>query len=268
MATIKVRQNGPYLVEGDDVTLVDWNGNALSDCEAAVRAVPLRRVDEQAVLRRHALEDRVSPRPKPPCRERGQARTIAQSTGVGTSWPVTGADYAMPRLDCHRPHPALYLIDLSRDSVSRDVHVAILRVFEMSASGSASSTTKSAHLAGLERAEVRCPPSCSARRRASPLEHLLRRQARLRHQLELHQLEVALEAAGRTRCRCPSRSSRRRRRASSGCGWRPRAPPCSAAPVGSFAVFAWNAGSFRWLIHCGSEYFRNSGSEKNAGVDS
>ena len=27
MATIKIRQNGPYLVEGDDVTLVDWNGN-------------------------------------------------------------------------------------------------------------------------------------------------------------------------------------------------------------------------------------------------
>lgn len=28
MATIKVRRNGPYLVEGDDVTLLDWNGNA------------------------------------------------------------------------------------------------------------------------------------------------------------------------------------------------------------------------------------------------
>jgi 3-phenylpropionate/trans-cinnamate dioxygenase ferredoxin subunit len=28
VATIKVRQNGPYLVDGDDVTLVDWNGNA------------------------------------------------------------------------------------------------------------------------------------------------------------------------------------------------------------------------------------------------
>jgi CDGSH-type Zn-finger protein len=28
MATIKVRPNGPYLVEGDDVTVVDWNGNA------------------------------------------------------------------------------------------------------------------------------------------------------------------------------------------------------------------------------------------------
>jgi CDGSH-type Zn-finger protein len=26
MATIKVFQNGPYLVEGDDVTAVDWNG--------------------------------------------------------------------------------------------------------------------------------------------------------------------------------------------------------------------------------------------------
>jgi len=26
MATIKVRQNGPYLVERDDVRVVDWNG--------------------------------------------------------------------------------------------------------------------------------------------------------------------------------------------------------------------------------------------------
>jgi CDGSH-type Zn-finger protein len=28
MITIKVRQNGPYLVDGDEVTLIDWNGNA------------------------------------------------------------------------------------------------------------------------------------------------------------------------------------------------------------------------------------------------
>ena len=28
MAVIKVRANGPLLVEGDDVTVVDWNGNA------------------------------------------------------------------------------------------------------------------------------------------------------------------------------------------------------------------------------------------------
>jgi CDGSH-type Zn-finger protein len=27
MANIKVRQNGSLLIEGDDVTLVDWNGN-------------------------------------------------------------------------------------------------------------------------------------------------------------------------------------------------------------------------------------------------
>ena len=26
MATIKVRENGPLLVDGDDVTVVDWNG--------------------------------------------------------------------------------------------------------------------------------------------------------------------------------------------------------------------------------------------------
>ena len=28
MAEIKVRENGPYLITGDDVTVVDWNGNA------------------------------------------------------------------------------------------------------------------------------------------------------------------------------------------------------------------------------------------------
>ena len=28
MATIRVRQNGPYLIEGDEVAVVDWNGNA------------------------------------------------------------------------------------------------------------------------------------------------------------------------------------------------------------------------------------------------
>ena len=27
MTTIKVRQNGNYLVDGDDVKIVDWNGN-------------------------------------------------------------------------------------------------------------------------------------------------------------------------------------------------------------------------------------------------
>ena len=27
MAVIKVRENGSYRVDGDDVTLVDWNGN-------------------------------------------------------------------------------------------------------------------------------------------------------------------------------------------------------------------------------------------------
>ncbi|HUU35860.1 MAG TPA: CDGSH iron-sulfur domain-containing protein [Vicinamibacterales bacterium] len=30
MATIKVRQNGSLLVDGEDVTLIDWNGNPYS----------------------------------------------------------------------------------------------------------------------------------------------------------------------------------------------------------------------------------------------
>ncbi len=46
MATITVRQNGSYKVEGDDVKLVDWNGNeyeipkrpfALCRCGASTR---------------------------------------------------------------------------------------------------------------------------------------------------------------------------------------------------------------------------------------
>lgn len=26
MTTIRLRKNGPYVVEGDDVTVIDWNG--------------------------------------------------------------------------------------------------------------------------------------------------------------------------------------------------------------------------------------------------
>src|SRR5260370_15770417 len=57
MATIKVRQNGPYLVEGDDVTLVDWNGAtyqiakrpfALCRCGGA----PTKTIFEMAQIRR------------------------------------------------------------------------------------------------------------------------------------------------------------------------------------------------------------------------
>ena len=40
MVRIKVRLNGPYLVETDDVTVVDWNGDAY---EVARRPVALCR---------------------------------------------------------------------------------------------------------------------------------------------------------------------------------------------------------------------------------
>ena len=46
MATIKVRQNGPYLVEGDDVTMVDWNG---ASYEIAKRPFALCRCGGSAV---------------------------------------------------------------------------------------------------------------------------------------------------------------------------------------------------------------------------
>ena len=40
MITIKVRQNGPYRIEGDDVTVVDWNGQPY---EVAKRPIALCR---------------------------------------------------------------------------------------------------------------------------------------------------------------------------------------------------------------------------------
>ena len=59
MATIKLRQNGPYLVEGEDVTVVDWNGNPYPIAKRPFALCRCGGVDEQAVLRRHALEDRI-----------------------------------------------------------------------------------------------------------------------------------------------------------------------------------------------------------------
>jgi CDGSH-type Zn-finger protein len=40
MTTIRVRQNGPYRIDGDDVTVVDWNGN---EYQIAKRPVALCR---------------------------------------------------------------------------------------------------------------------------------------------------------------------------------------------------------------------------------
>ncbi len=49
--TIKVRQNGSYLVEGDDVKLIDWNGNEYKPANPQqVFAVPLWALDDEAVL--------------------------------------------------------------------------------------------------------------------------------------------------------------------------------------------------------------------------
>ena len=46
MGTIKIRQNGPYLVEmAEDVKVVDWNGN---EYEIARRPIALCRCGESA----------------------------------------------------------------------------------------------------------------------------------------------------------------------------------------------------------------------------
>lgn len=58
MVTIKVRQNGPYLVEGDDVILVDWNG---APYQIPKRPFALCRCGGSMTkpLRRDALEGRL-----------------------------------------------------------------------------------------------------------------------------------------------------------------------------------------------------------------
>ncbi len=79
MATIKVRQNGPYLVEGDDVTLVDWNGATYTIAKRPFALCRCGGVDEQAVLRRHALADRFPGGGSRGARQRRQARSESES---------------------------------------------------------------------------------------------------------------------------------------------------------------------------------------------
>ena len=56
MATITVRQNGSYKVEGDDVKVVDWNGNEYQIVKRpfsrlADRIIAARRGDREDVKR-------------------------------------------------------------------------------------------------------------------------------------------------------------------------------------------------------------------------
>ena len=74
------RQNGPYLVEGDDVTLVDWNGNAYRDCRSGrsrCAAAAARRTSRSATARTRRSASR---RPKRRCRA---ARTSRRSRTGG-----------------------------------------------------------------------------------------------------------------------------------------------------------------------------------------
>ena len=68
--TIQTRPNGPYLVQGP-IHLVDADGKEFPVHRRPGRALPLRRLDQQAVLRRHALEDRLPGRREGGARSRG-----------------------------------------------------------------------------------------------------------------------------------------------------------------------------------------------------
>ena len=63
---IQITDNGPYKVTGD-IELFDQAGNPFLHAGQRSLPVPLRRLNEQAVLRRNALQDRV-----PGCHGGGQ----------------------------------------------------------------------------------------------------------------------------------------------------------------------------------------------------
>ena len=199
MATIKVRQNGPYLVEGDDVTLVDWNGATLSDRQAPVRALPLRRIDEQAVLRRHALAGRFRRPRRPRC---PPARTSPLSeSGNRVIWVIWSIDYPITRLP---DYPILPL-----DAVSRDPDRVDLADVGDVAERIRVQRDEVGPLVRLERAELRHRASCTSRRRAWRTPAPASASARPSPSSPAPSARSSPETAPAGRCRSPSRSSRR-----------------------------------------------------------
>ena len=75
--TIKVRLNGPYLVEGEDVTLIDWNGNPypIAKRPFALCRCGDRRTSHSATVRIRGLASRPRKRPS------RAARTSRQHKG-------------------------------------------------------------------------------------------------------------------------------------------------------------------------------------------
>ena len=65
MVTIKVRQNGSLLVEGEDVKLVDWNGAEYIVPKKPFALCRCGPVEGKAVLRRLAQDLRLHRRPRP-----------------------------------------------------------------------------------------------------------------------------------------------------------------------------------------------------------
>jgi hypothetical protein len=58
--TIRLRKNGPYVIDSDDVSVVDWNGQEYRVERRRLRYVDAGASTNKAVLRRHALTHRAS----------------------------------------------------------------------------------------------------------------------------------------------------------------------------------------------------------------
>ena len=60
---VQLRDDGPYVIRGSDIEVLDADGNALPLRGQCRCALPLRPVRQQAVLRRHAPPGRLRERP-------------------------------------------------------------------------------------------------------------------------------------------------------------------------------------------------------------
>ena len=110
---IRVRDDGPYKVTGP-VRLVDPEGNEIPyDARAAARAVPLRALADEAVLRQGAPRDAASPRAcgRRPPRVRTRRADLVRWLAWPAPPPSTSAPPAGTRPQVARPLPGLRRVE-------------------------------------------------------------------------------------------------------------------------------------------------------------
>ena len=168
--TIKARESGPYLVRGP-VTLTDADGNRIHRARPQRRALPLRRIADQAVLRRNAQDQRFH----------GDGARAARR-----SEPEASRANAVVR--------------------SRGLRFRTSATFS-SAAPTADSMPKSCSRPRASRASTRCSTTCGRRRRRSTCGRGSGPRSRLDRQRAAAQ--PALQDARRCRSRTTTRSTSR-----------------------------------------------------------